>query len=126
MGEEYIQGKKGGFKHKCEAGHEEQLGSPNLLSAIADKVSRHYRFQCGHKELRLRSQVRFIAEAGKDVVSVFHGNERVGEVDRAGSADLQRIFSEHPVLNNSIPARVCALPDVLGFFEATIELARAK
>jgi hypothetical protein len=124
MGEEYIQGKKDGFKHQSEAGHKEELASPNLLSAIADKEARHYRFHCTEKKLRIGSDVLFVAEPEKDLVSVFRGNERIGDVDPGSSADLQRIFGQHPVLSNRIPAGVCGGPDMLGFYDAIIRVPR--
>jgi hypothetical protein len=124
MGEAYIQGNKDRFKHKTEASHKQELGSPNLLSAIADKVTRHYRFRCVEKKLRIGSDVLFVAEPGRDLVSVFRGNERIGEVDPAGSADLECFFGGHPVLSNRVPARVCGGPDIIGFYDAILRLPR--
>ena len=126
MGEAYIQGKKHRFKHKAEASHEKELGSPNLLSAIADTITRHYRFRCTGKTLNIGSSVLFVAEPDRDLVSVFRGNERIGEVDPGASADLQRIFMEHPVLSSRVPARVCGGPDMIGYYDAILRLPSNK
>jgi hypothetical protein len=122
MGEAYIQGKKHRFKHKAEASHEKELGSANLLSAITDRITRHYRFRCTGKTLKIGTDVLFVAEPERDLVSVFRGNERIGDVDPGASADLQRIFMDHPPLSNRIPARVCGGPDILGVYDAILRL----
>lgn len=124
MGEAFLQGVKDRFRHKTEASFEQELASPDLLSAVQDKVARHYRFRCAERKLRLGSIVLFVAEPNRDLVSVFQGNQRIGELDVGGSADLRHFLSEHPVLSSRIPARVCGGPDLLSFYDAILHLPK--
>jgi hypothetical protein len=122
MGEKFLEEKAKRFKHKRDLEHERQLCSPNLLSSIQDRKHRLFRFSSPAEELNVRDRVLFVSEDNRELVTVFRGNSRIGEVDAGGSAELRSIFAQHPALSNSVPAQVRCGPDIGGHHEATIVL----
>lgn len=124
MGEKFLEEKAKRFKHKRDLAHERELCSPNLLSAIQDRSEKRFRFSCPGEQLEVGNSVILVAEPRRDLVSVFRGSRRVGEVDFAGSVELRSIFSQHQALSSSVEAKVCSGPDIAGFYEATLKLPR--
>src|SRR5205823_4670726 len=100
MGEKFLEQKAKRFKQKCDIAHERELRSPSLLSAIKDRSEKQYRFYCPNERLKVGNTVMFVAEKGRDMVSVFRGARRIGEVIGAASGELRGIFSVYPALGD--------------------------
>lgn len=119
MGELFMADKDKWFANRQDRLHKQHFESADLLTATEDRKEIKYQFKSDKTDLKMSASVMFVDD-GHPCISVFRGMRRIGFLDSGSSADLQKLFGDHPALGKSIKANICEDKDWAGNYSAKI------
>jgi hypothetical protein len=123
MGEKFLAEKAKRFKQRQEQKRAELLDSTDLLTAIDDHKETLYRFYSPEQDLGKITPLLLVDE-GREAVSVFAGNTRVGQLDAPSSSDARELLRRFRGLGRSLKAYVHDGPDWTGYYTAKLSSSK--
>jgi len=93
MGIAFITAKAKKFKHQRDAAFEDQIASPNLLSALPEQIATAFRCKLTGEQMP-NIGTRVLVYGSGEQISVFEQNKEIGQVMSPDFSELRRLM-EH-------------------------------